>query len=783
MSVSPLMCQAAAWRVKYMKMKSPGGEKVRARVENFGVHRKNRAGSYPTGIRCKELCQQVLTAGFWKEDFTHQIVAVEEMPLDEASGRGIDVLSGSAYNKAASLKDDLLKACFLEPRGNVMYSLLSHNHMALVILAILGKAKWDLPKLGTINFCDDGGRLSLDAIAATPNGKELMEVVIEGVECVVLSWKMDVEEPTAASVISAALNKCSDFAMRTTEWSALYTLRGGIIAASGPLAQRVAFASVVERARMELDSAAEDPDLDKLFDFLISIGVGVNTFFDDLANFQQVLINSKSRQLRFSAFGVVNKLPDKFPRVKIAVIKRAYWRKVPDVTNAWCNNPEAQWAAVAEHFLGYAEDLLLYVHQSDEINKQIEPETDKKDSQKRVCFYACVDIDVISALFDTVQAYKGKPPIDEVRKAMLNAATKHIQGIRYSINALPPKPLDFITWFAPKDLVDQAAVAAETTPQQAVASGEMQAAVNVLEFDKTTGQLVNTQVTFDNKNDVKKLPIELPWKDWYNEHLDLGMVLADKAAIVTMLESVHRQWDVSAIPVQMMSAVGKIYLVAGADMPAKSLMLPACVPKGCRVHDALNEHPMAVPVSVTLSNGTSEGATADTLGPPPTRAEYRLLPEFKVPTAVAVPTEGEGECIFQYSKDDSESMHPFWAVRRLTKIKLEDEQKAILAEIQRTGEKMKVPKVNCEIVTKVHPAMCIASIGDKAVSCTRFISVPFITNVTDVLKGEELICAHVLPIKPKKATKRTWQDEKKDHDKQVQKQAAVAAAKKLKMEK
>ena len=207
------------------------------------------------------------------------------------------------------------------------------------------------------------------------------------------------------------------------------------------------------------------------------------------------------------------------------------------------------------------------------------------------------------------------------------------------------------------------------------------------------------------------------------------------------------------------------------------------------MYDVHNEHPMAVPVAVTLSNGTSEGATADTLGPPPTRAEYRLLPEFKVPTAVAakplsaVPTEGEGESIFQYSKDDSESMHPFWAVRRLTKIKLDDEQKAILAEIQRTGEKMKVPKVNCEIVTKVHPAMCIASIGDKAVNCTRFISVPFITNVTDVLKGEELICAHVLPIKPKKATKRTWQDEKKDHDKQVQKQAAVAAAKKLKMEK
>ena len=93
--------------------------------------------------------------------------------------------------------------------------------MALVILSFIGKAKWELPKMDipnmsrTIHFCDDEGRLSLSAVAATENGKELMQVVNEGVYCEVLSWKMDVEEPTAASVISAALNKASDLAMRT----------------------------------------------------------------------------------------------------------------------------------------------------------------------------------------------------------------------------------------------------------------------------------------------------------------------------------------------------------------------------------------------------------------------------------------------------------------------------------------------------------------------------------------------------------------------------------------
>ena len=51
----------------------------------------------------------------------------------------------------------------------------------------------------TIKFCDEQGRLSLTAVAATLNGKELLEVSNENVECEVLSWKMDMEEPNAAA--------------------------------------------------------------------------------------------------------------------------------------------------------------------------------------------------------------------------------------------------------------------------------------------------------------------------------------------------------------------------------------------------------------------------------------------------------------------------------------------------------------------------------------------------------------------------------------------------------
>ena len=75
-------------------------------------------------------------------------------------------------------------------------------------------------------LCDVDGQVSLTAVAESVNGKELAVVVNDGHDCEVFSWKIDVEEPTAESVISQALNKGHDIALRTPEWSALSVLRG-----------------------------------------------------------------------------------------------------------------------------------------------------------------------------------------------------------------------------------------------------------------------------------------------------------------------------------------------------------------------------------------------------------------------------------------------------------------------------------------------------------------------------------------------------------------------------
>ena len=170
-----LMIAAMAYRVKYRKVDRDGkAMKIRVRVENMGVHWKNRGGVYPAGVRCKSLVVEVVEAGFVKEEVEHGFVAVEQAPVEEIiRSRGKGMVSAYTYNAEQSCKDELLITCFQAPYDDVRHMLLSHNHIMLVLRAFISRAKWDLPAIAEKNiiFCDSDGRLSVTAVAAHPNGK------------------------------------------------------------------------------------------------------------------------------------------------------------------------------------------------------------------------------------------------------------------------------------------------------------------------------------------------------------------------------------------------------------------------------------------------------------------------------------------------------------------------------------------------------------------------------------------------------------------------------------
>jgi hypothetical protein len=72
-----------------------------------------------------------------------------------------------------------------------------------------------------------------------------------------------------------------------------------------------------------------------------------------------VFVNSKLRQLRFSAFTVINKMCGDAHWSKVAVLKRAYHRKPK---NGYCANPETAWTEFNSESISPLEDALRFMH-------------------------------------------------------------------------------------------------------------------------------------------------------------------------------------------------------------------------------------------------------------------------------------------------------------------------------------------------------------------------------------------------------------------------------------
>ena len=153
-----------------------------------------------------------------------------------------------------------------------MYGTLSHSHLLLVLLSWLNGAEWkieDEPNLSKLLNPD--GTFNTAAVAACD--EDLERVLRDGLQMEVLSWKMLVEEPTAASLISQALNSPQNMAARTSELTALSVLSGAVgLALESAVAGEVCFESVREKVRLELDMYVDLPGFIDLFEFVVNMG-------------------------------------------------------------------------------------------------------------------------------------------------------------------------------------------------------------------------------------------------------------------------------------------------------------------------------------------------------------------------------------------------------------------------------------------------------------------------------------------------------------------------------
>jgi len=637
--------------------------------------------------------------------------------------------------------------------------LLAHNHMMLILRAFLTRSKWELPPNPEKNIVyeDAEGRLSVTAVAGSPNGKELAEVVFDGLDCEVLSWQMDLEEPTAASIISQALNKAHELALRTTELTALSVLKGEIIVQMGKdVMKQVAFQTVREKVRVQLDSAAEDPDLPEVFDFLINAGVGRNTYIQDLLDFAACFVDSKKRQLRFSAFAVANKILEQAPLTKIAVMKRAY-RQKPCL--GFCPNPEAGWASFTWPTLENLEALLRFFHGT------CKASLDTLTPQSRLKLLSNIDVTAADTFFLASEAKK-KNTLDQIRKLMLAATAKYLEPLGLTTKNHPPSPGCGVQWicFAEAEPEDQREETQETKTH-----------VKVLRFDEETGRQLNRQVDFTAPVEAPKAkePVALPWRQWYQQSQTMGALEADKLTAVAVLSNIHENFDVATQQVDVLEHESKTRVVAASDVEAKRIMLPPCVPRQSKVFDK-SEHPFAVRVKTQVMRGTGTKIPND-VGKVLREKEFVVLPEFKAPSqnktdaAVAGSSESKPEIEWVWGNGNAETMHPFWAVRRLTTKQLQNEVEDKTNEQKQTGVRPMFPSFNCELTEIIHSVVNIATVGNGVVNCTRLVHVPYLTNSKPLAKGEELILQVVTQTKPRQPAKRTWRDVHQQEEKKAKK--------------
>ena len=827
-----VMVAAMALRVKYRKVDDNGRAiKQMLPIGQTGPHPANRGGVYASGDRVVGLCKDVLQAGFCKEEIDHGCVAVEAMPLVVATELAQELaqdpnkakpIDGLAYNKKESCKDPILESCFKPPHDAVCHMLLSHNHICLVLRAFLTQAAWNIKVVDpgakkdkkaeeglSFPICDDKGRLSITAVAEHKNGEQLLQALQEGFSAEILSYKMDVEEPTAAAIISTALNTSHQLALRTTELQAVQVLKGEIIRQGAVSSREACFESVKAKVGQALGDAAGDPDLVDLFDYMVSLGVGTNTYLDNLLDFARFFVNSQKRQLRFSAFTAANKIPKSCPRIRVGLIKRAY-KKNP--SNNFCPNPEELWGKCDEAHLEELEMFLDFIH------VECVDVLDKLTPKQRSKVVSEFDNRATDAFY--VQKSQ-KRNIEKIREEILEATAdlaKELQIMDRKTSRAEYAWIDFTKLAEPASAV--------AAPKQDEDKAEQRSA-RIITFDEKSHNQLSHEEILPEKNDKQKVTrTPLPWKEWLQKSASKGQEEADKYSAITSLHALFESFDPADAPVDVWDEDGgKKTVTASAVAAEKTISIPPMIPKTSMVFGK-SEHPNAAiikqkvmqkpseaaanlrspqeaqdstpPILTALTKGSTKGskkpeapAKEDLTKQIVLRTNtYYAKPEWLGPkkadgaqaaTPAAAPASGSaaadapasvsavaaapdsGAPLVQWQWQGSETMIPYWAIRRLTEKDMQKEQ----ADWKKESGKPK-PCFNCTTVVEL---VTDSVLGYNASNRTRVIEVPFVTNFKALEAGEELF----LKIEPKEpkakasAPKRTWVVEFKENQEKAKK--------------
>ena len=305
----------------------------------------------------------------------------------------------------------------------------------------------------------------------------------------------------------------------------------------------------------------------------------------------------------------------------------------------------------------------------------------------------------------------------------------------------------------------------------AVAQGS---APTVIKFDEISGKQLNQQLEFaaaaSSVQISKKPDIKLPWREWRSGiGSSVGELEADKAAAVAVLHGIHANFalDIQPIEVWGIRDQSANYVTATCKTGPRGIMLPPCVPKQSKVLER-SEHPWAVEIITEVRQPADHDHPVTDEGDDPITLRKRSLfvnPEFKGCTPSwpqsrsqswhpKGPNAAELAAVADewiWGPPGEQTMHPFWAVRRMTDTQLAREvhefnqAKAGCVTVQKV-----CPRFNCVMEAQVLSCVSSGVMGSQLVGTTRLHDVPCLTNSITVEEGEELFLEVKLKTKEKR---------------------------------
>ena len=734
--------KAMALRVKYRLMQAPP-YKRRIGIRSMGVHQLNRGPPeiYPNGTDVRTLGLALIASTLDQAEADHNGVVIEEVPAEVRMASGFkDPFTTKAYegigryNFEMCCRSECLRTCFTEEAAHaVVYGTLSHSHLLLFLLSAWTGAKWDaLDKDGNPGYpCDKDGRVDFAAVAA--RDAVFKAIVDAGIEVEVLSYKLYLEEPNGCMLISDALNNAQGVALKRTELAAVSALTAEVGTRTElAVAGRVSFQAVKEALRVQLDTIVDEPEFMEMFDFVVSLGADKNTYLPGFLKWCSLFVSNQHRRFRFQTCAALNKL-FAGPLSKIALAKRSL-RLKPTAT--MCPVPEAILEKLTRDEFKSLEEILYYFHT--ECKAAVAALLDPSDEGNRdpsIKFLGNVDVAAADAFVKASSTGGFKYVATERKKAMVVATAKYWQMLKTGVHELKGVVNSSFPTFS---------ASLEAEPQTSAVAEVRLTEPCVIRYDEDLGLALRRPEERTRVADPQER-IKMPWALWA-ESEPAGKLPEEKAceaAAHLVLRMLHRQACSCNPPIDVFwdPKENATVVVTTETIAAGHLKLAPCIPKTMKFKDT-SEHPERIQIRIVAKQGGAEVSAHDVF----------IHPEWQAPEDAKVSGQHAVACEHRAWKwTGGESMHPHWAVRRLTRDKLA----------------AKAPGANFNMAP-IMQGYSIVTVGQRnedeatSVSNMHTVQVPILTNHEDLAKGVELFWeAASVPKKGVPKSKIGWMEDEK----------------------